>query len=395
MKILFVSAVTPFPLYSGGQIRIYNLLRNLSKIHEITLFTFIRNESERIYSRQLNFVHQVEMFYRGSGKRLKYISKSVVGKYPLLLTTYDNSLMYQTIKQSLTQTKYDLVHIEPFYVYPVLPKLEIPLVVAEHNVEYEVYGNYAKASQFLPKKILIGLEAKRMEVWEKSILAKANQIIAVSEDDQRKIVRFSGNTNISVVPNGIDPNFFKFNQKSFSGKTKKFMFVGDFKWLPNRELFKRLLTEIWPGIKKVLPDATLHIIGRNIPNDNGELKLNDISLVENVTDIREAYREYDVMLAPVAVPGGSKYKILEAMASGLAVVTSQQGAAGINVVDKKHMIIAKSPSDYAKIASSIYNDSGEWRQICVNARKLVESENSWDKIAPMMTKVWEKAVYEK
>ena len=122
MNILFVSAVLPFPLHSGGQIRIYNILKRLSKRHRITLLSFIREEGERDLAKHLDFCQSVRMVMRGRAWQPKYVFGSVLGKYPLLLASYDNAAMRQAIRDTVLRDQIDLIHLEPFYVWPALPK---------------------------------------------------------------------------------------------------------------------------------------------------------------------------------------------------------------------------------------------------------------------------------
>ena len=118
----------------------YNLLKVLSRRHEITLVSFIRDEREREYKKNLDFCQNVEVVMRGRAWRPGYLLAALLGKFPWLLATYDNTVMRQLISDLLKGGPFDVVHIEPFYVLPSLPPLRVPLIVSEHNVEYDVYG---------------------------------------------------------------------------------------------------------------------------------------------------------------------------------------------------------------------------------------------------------------
>jgi polysaccharide biosynthesis protein PslH len=396
MKILFVSALLPYPLYSGGQIRIYNLLKNVSAKHEITLLSFIRNVRERQYYKNLEFVPRLETVYRGKRLRLRYLAGAFFGRYPLLLASYDNKQMRDLIIREIRREKYDLIHIEPFYVYPSLPVTGLPLVVAEHNVEFEVYEKYARNVRIPLAQPILNFEAQRIKFWETKVLRKADRIIAVSDGDKAKLAEISGSKNITVVENGIDPEFFAFAEKTFSGKTKRFLFVGNFLWLPNLDLLDRLVKQIWPGIKAKLPDATLTIVGHNIPRQVQHQDLRSgIEFKGDVPDIRTEYAKADIMLAPVTIAGGSKYKILEAMAAGLAVITTKAGIDGLAVKPDQHLALSSGISDYADISADVYKNPGRWRTICRSARQFVEAKYGWAGIAPKLIQVWEKAAYEK
>src|SRR5258706_13578997 len=143
MKILFVSAVLPYPLHSGGQIRIYNLLKRLSKYHEIHVYSFIRSEHEKEYISDLSFCKKVIPIMRGRVWQPGYMFKSITGAYPLLWESYHNSQMQSLLADEIIAGKYDLIHVEPGYVWRSIPtEGRTPIIVAEHTVEHAAYEAY-------------------------------------------------------------------------------------------------------------------------------------------------------------------------------------------------------------------------------------------------------------
>ena len=167
MNILFISAVFPYPLHSGGQIRIYNLLKRLSKKHSITLLSFIRSDKEKEYIKELSFLSHVETVYRGKALQLRYLF-GALGNYSWLLSTYNNNEMKQIINYQLSTNNFDLIHIEPFYVYPSLPKLTIPLVVGEHNIEYSIYEQYVRKFPVSFLRPFLFFDVIKTRIWEES-----------------------------------------------------------------------------------------------------------------------------------------------------------------------------------------------------------------------------------
>ncbi|MFZ5845288.1 MAG: hypothetical protein ACOY0S_02360, partial [Patescibacteria group bacterium] len=165
MKILFVSAILPYPLHSGGQIRIYHLLKQLALHHKISLFAFIRDPEERTLVRHLSFCRKVELVLRGRAWQPRYLI-SALGKYPFLLSTYNSHQMRLRLQKELETEKYDLIHLEPFYVWPALPRTHFPLVVAEHNIEYRVYSDYVRRSPWIPLRPLMYADVLKLRFWE-------------------------------------------------------------------------------------------------------------------------------------------------------------------------------------------------------------------------------------
>ena len=164
MKVLFVSAVLPYPLHSGGQVRIYNLLKRLSQKHEITLFAFIRDKKEEQYAHDLSFCKKVVTVMRGRAWQARYIFRSLVASYPFLYATYNNAMMRTRLTKELTNP-YDLIHAEPGYVWLSLPETRLPTVVSEHNIEHEVYERYAEHFRAPLLRPLLRWDVAKMDVW--------------------------------------------------------------------------------------------------------------------------------------------------------------------------------------------------------------------------------------
>lgn len=388
MNILFVSAILPYPLHSGGQVRIYNLLKQLSKKHNITLMTFIRSVEERKFASQLPFLSGIHMVYRGRAMQSRYLVR-ILSQYPLLMETYNNNEMRKLIQMELETGRYDLVHAEPFYVYPSLPILSVPLVVAEHNIEYAVYESYARMYPVSLMRPILRKDAQKMRVWEERIWDMASSVIAVSEDDASVIQKHT-DSKATVVTNGVDIQSFQYSEHVFDVKKPTFLFVGNFNWAPNREAVGVLLKSVWPGIRNKFPKAVLTIVGSNFP---GKMLPQDgmgITVKEHVHAIHDEFKQNDILLAPMGIGGGSKFKILEAMASGTLVITTVAGAGGITGLTDEHVITVNDPDEFAGMIPFLYSSLGKAKRMTRRARTFIETNYDWNSIAVKQDIVWKK-----
>lgn len=395
MKILIVSAVMPYPLYSGGQVRMYNLLSRLSKNNEITLCTFLRSESDTQYERNIPFCKKILTYYRGHAWQPNYVMRSLLGSMPLLLTSYDHAAFREIIAQELAGGSYDVIHIEPWYVWKSLPKTDIPVVIATHNIEHEVYIEYVRRFWIPPLRPGYYWDVLKLRYWEERIWKSASELIAVSEDDARVIRKVVGeHVPVTVVPNGVDVSSFPLKIKD-ANTSPVFLFVGSFTWMQNRDAVLWLIKDIWPTLRARYKGATLRIVGRGMPV---KLRSNILrqggTLLEHVEVIEDEFRNADILLAPIRIGGGTSFKILEAMASGVPVVTTSLGALGLNVKNGKELLIGDTSEE---ILSEVdYLLSSDKRRIAIarEARKKIVQEYAWDTIAKKQEAVWRKTYEE-
>jgi glycosyltransferase involved in cell wall biosynthesis len=294
-------------------------------------------------------------------------------------------------EKELSTGTYDLVHIEPFYVYPSLPDISVPLVVGEHNIEYMVYGTYARTSGIPVLRPLMLADVKKLRFWEEQIWKKATTVVTVSPPDAR-VVAMCSKRPVTVVPNGVDIRSIPYISHAFDPKRKTFLFVGNFSWTPNIEAVRTLLTSLWPVIFKKYPEAKLTVAGRNFPAFLRSRLTDGVSVREDISDIRDIYAGNDILLAPMGIPGGTKFKLLEAMASGTAVITTKDGSMGLDVTAGTHVWEAESTEDMIRAIGDIYASPDKTRQRTRQARELVEQKYDWNSIAKKLDDVWKISV---
>lgn len=388
MKILVISSYLPYPLHSGGSIRLYNLIKNLQENHEVTLVCEKRSrQSQKDVDEVSKICKKVVTFDRPKAWSLKNVARAASSLTPMLLSVHTHKKFSEMIKKEIESNSFDLIHVETSYVMQNISKTDIPIVLTEHNVEYLVYKRYAKKAPLILRP-LIYFDALKLERAEKKLWKKVSKKIAVSEDERKMM-----GDNTEVIPNGVDIEKFSPKKLNFNKEEKLVLFIGNFKWIQNRDSVVYILKNIWPDISAKNSRIKLWVVGKNIPESIRNLKRESVIFDENAPDETELiFQKSDLLLAPIRVGGGTNFKILESMASGTPVLTSPLGNEGINAKPGNEILVAKNPDDFAKKTLLVLSDDYLYEKISRNGRKFIEENYDWKKIAKKLEAVYESVV---
>ncbi len=390
MKILMLTPYLPYPLVSGGQIRTYNLLKNLSQKHRITLVSFIRDPREKKYLQFLKpFCEDILIYQRRKAWSPVNIILAAITPYPFLVSIYISLSLRRDIKELIAQKNFDLIHAETFYVMPNIPQTNVPIYLVEQVIEYLVYQRFVEGLPLwlVALKPFLLFDVIKIKLWEKYYWGRAKRLAAMSQEDREFIESTSPKLKVDVIANGVDIDYFS-KTKKVKTKHPTVLFVGNFKWLPNRDAAKFLASEIWPKIKKSMPQAKLWIVGKNPSKDLKSYESTSVKVDETVEDIRTAYGKSDVLLAPIRNGRGTKYKILEAMATRTPIVGTSLATEGINIKNKSHAYVADKAQDLAQSTVHLLKNKRESEKLAQNAYELVAQDYSWVKISAYLDKVY-------
>lgn len=399
MNILLISSYLPYPLFSGGQVRLFNLLKELSRRHKITLVCEKRdNQTDSDIKEIEKICEKVVTVKRQKQWSLQNILKTATSMHSFLVTGHANTIMRLKIQEELSKNHFDLIHVETFYVFQNLPPASLPIVLAEHNIEYLVYSRFVKNAFFLLRPFL-ALDVYKIKSEEESFWKRASSLIAVSEED-KKVMLGSG-VNTTVVANGVNPDQFRYknSQVAAAQKEKKILFMGDFKWIQNRDTLSWIIQDIWPLIKKGNPDnkIKLWVVGRRIPDPIKSLTNDTDILFDEKSSTRpteKIFQEAYVLLAPIRVGGGTSYKILEALSVGIPVIITPLSAQSLGVHDLKEALVGETTKELAGKTLLLLHDTYLYEKISKNGRVLIEKNYTWKKIAAKLEEVYSSIIHD-
>ena len=386
MKVLFLVPFLPNTSMSGGQTRWYNLIKYMSPNHEITLFSLIKDESERKFIPELEkYCKKVRVFKRPKSPwTIRNILLSVFLPFPLLLIRNFSFLERIAVKKELESENYDLIHAEAFYVMPYIPKTNVPSIQVEQTIWHKVYEHHVKTKTPFFVRPLFMLDVYKLKYWEIYFWKKATKLFTVSPDDKVLMEELIPGEKVGVIPNGVDVSLYAAKKVKKLVPPRVMYGVTNFEWLQNVEAVDLLVEEVWPKIISEFKDAKLWIVGRKIPQRILDLaKRDDIEITESIPDARDAYLASTVMVTPIKGSGGTRLKILEALAAGLPIVSTSTGVAGLNLVSGKHALITDKPQELASLTVSLLKNPQKAQEIGEAGRKFVRDNFDWKAIVKL------------
>lgn len=397
MKILMLVPFLPNTETSGGQTRWYNLIKYMSKSHEITLFSLIKDDSERKFIPELEkYCKKVRVFKRTKSPwALRNLFLALIRFYPLLVVRNWSPKEKRAIEEELKNENYDLIHAETFYVMPHIPETSVPSIMVEQTIEYQVYKHYVETKVPWIFRPIFMFDVVKLKFWEAHFWKKATRAVAVSEEDKKAMQELVPGMRVDVIPNGVDSKYYTEKKVAKKSPPRVLYGVTNFEWLQNHEAAEILVHEVWPLIKGKIEIVKLWMVGRKMPD---WLKIaakenSDILISEAIPDARDAYLAATVMVAPIRGAGGTRLKILEAMAAGLPIVSTSIGVAGLNLKNGKHALIQDSIEGLAEDAIKILKNNKLAKEIGENGRKFVKENFDWKAIVKLHDPIYEEITH--
>lgn len=391
LRVLVIDEECPYPPNAGKRIRSWNLLRGLAHRHAVTLLCYGPVSAEARAQAAANGIALAVCEER--------ITKTGIALYAALFANLFSRDPYSVAKhhtvafraqllQLVRPGRFDLLHCEwgPYAKY--LDVTDLPSVVAAHNVEAQIWQRRAENAGDPLSRWFFGLQARRMARFEREQFSKATRTIAVSRPDE-DILRAWGVTNTAVVDNGVDVDNFQ-PQSRDEEQASALLFLASLDWFPNQDSLWYFLAEIFPRVRKQLPEVSLSVAGRRLPPGQAErLRATPgVRFLGEVADVRECYRSAAVVVVPLRIGGGSRLKILEAMAAGKAIVSTTIGAEGLAVVPGQHLIVADEPQAFVDAILALAGDPVRRHQLGQAGRALVEARYSWNSLVDRMDALW-------
>jgi glycosyltransferase involved in cell wall biosynthesis len=388
MKILFLSQIVPYPPHGGVLQRGYNLLRELSRRHEIHLLAFIHPDilpdSEAIdnsRAKLLEFLAGVEYFplrakSSAVGKLLTF-ALAAASPLPFSVIAHRSRSFDMRVRRLLSEREFDLLHFDTIALARFKSgRTEPPSVVTHHNIESTLLERRARVEKHMAVRLYIRWQARKLRSYEIRHCPRFDHNIVVSEVDGEELKRMAPGVEVTAVANGVDVEYF--SPRGDPGG-KSLIYVGGMNMFANRDAVLYFIRTMWPSIKKLHPEAVFTVVGVDPPEELVRRSREDgsIRVTGWVDDVRPHIADAALYVVPLRVGGGTRLKIADAMAMGKAIVSTSIGCEGIALKDGVSAMIADDPDAFVGAVDTLLRHDERRRAMGAAARNLAESSYSW------------------
>lgn len=392
MKVLYVSSWFPYPPDNGARIRTYNLVKALSKRHEVSLVALLQEDSRRESAVHLEDICTVVSLHESRWFDPK-TWKSFVGFFSSRprssVDTFDPRIKL-AVAEALKRVSPDVLVASPLGAVEYVPSdLRIPSVLDEHDCEYARLQRDADRATTALKRLRLGLSWRKCARWEARMGHRFDAVMVGSEEERQRILKVAPDLpSVTVIPNGVDTEHYTPADREPEPYT--LVYNGALTYKINLDAVRYYASEVYPVLARRLPDAKLRVTGRTRGVDlSGIEDCPGIELTGYVDDIRDVLRTSAACVVPLLEGGATRLKVFEAMAAGLPVVSTSMGTEGIDAVPGEHVLTVDTPTDFAAAVEQVLTDSGTAAALSANARRLVEERYSWSAIGESFTELLE------
>ena len=387
MKILLALPRPLFPADTGGKIRSLQIFSRLAKRHHIHAVSFADcvRDAAHLPGMESLFTAYTPVFWTeakaGSARFYMELLANQCRSLPYFLSKFDLPLFAERVEKLLEADHFDVLLCDFLHTAVALRKVHFSTkVLFEHNVEFLLRKRKWEMEKNLLRKLVLANEWRRTHRVEGELCRAFEHVLTVSEQDGEIIQHSFGVKNVSVLPTGVDADFF---QPSEDGcRQGHLVFVGSMDWAANEDGILWFTREVYPQIRRRVRNASLAIVGRNPSSVVQDLASNDHSITVTgwVPDVRPYLARAQVVVVPLRVGGGTRVKIPEAMAMQKAVVSTPIGAEGLPFMNHRHIAIAESAQQFASRTVELLEDKRLRDAMAAAARNVVEADHRWETV---------------
>jgi polysaccharide biosynthesis protein PslH len=403
VNVLFLSQIVPYPPHGGVLQRGYNLLRELGRHASVHLLAYVHpdvltspaavEESRGALQRFCQSVEYFRLWPKTSRvHQAAGLGLSLGSRQPFSVIAHRSAAFRHRVEAVLRERPYDVIHADTIALAQFVPPGRTSAsVLTHHNIESMLMERRAKVESGSLARWFLRRETAKLRACEAAESPRFDVNIVVSQPDAAALSQIVSGLRTAVVPNGVDIEYFTPQPER---ETPALVYTGGMNMFANRDAVMHFLTDVWPLVVKETPEVTFFAVGQTPPPELKALAAADprIVVTDYVDDIRPYVARSAVYVVPLRVGGGTRLKVLDAMASGKALVSTSIGCEGIDVRPGEHLVTADTSERFAAEVVALLRNPARRLALGSAARRLVEERYSWRIIGGQLVETYQDAM---
>jgi sugar transferase (PEP-CTERM/EpsH1 system associated) len=399
MRMLYLSTRVCWPLRSGAHLRDFYLARQIASHAGLTyvgLDTGKLRTGEYVQREHLAELcdSEVVRVHREAGYSRMNLLRGFLGPTPVSILNFTNPAAMSVLEQLFREQSFDAVQVESVHLIAYAEHIrriepKVPILCDWHNIESEIQNRYAENHSGSPRSVYARRTAQLLRRFERKFLRLGDAHTVCSERERQVLLALEPTARVEVIENGVDVAYFSQVERLPGGSRRSLVYVGLMDYHANVDAVTYFAKEVWPRVRQLRRDLQFVIVGARPTAEVLALaKQTGITVTGTVEDLRPYYREALAAVVPLRVGGGTRLKILEAMAAGIPVISTRLGAEGLQVTHGEELLLADTPAAMAEAVAGLDEGSPEWHRLSENGSRLVLSRYDWPVIGKKLMRVY-------
>ncbi len=406
MKLLVLTPQLPYPPHQGTTLRNYNLLKGLARRHSISLFSMLAADDDPTAPALQALVDELIVAPAPPRPMRRRLRDLLLSPLPDMALRLWSPTAFARLQQHIRRRRPDIIQVEgiemaPYWLALAQQDKHLPPVVYDaHNAEAllqrRAFLADMRRARRWPAAAYSAVQTWKLQRYEKLLLRKAAAVAAVSEADARHLQMLAGSRRfpMAVVSNGVDLAAYDPTASypnPYPGPGPHLVFTGKMDFRPNVDGVLWFARHVWPQLHAALPNLNCWIVGKN-PHDRLHVlqKQAGITVTGAVPDIQPYIAHADLYIAPLLAGGGTRLKLLEAMAMARPIVATRLAADGLPVADSEQLALADTPTEFAARCLALLHDRAAAVELGRRGRKFVELRYNWQHIVPRLEELYQR-----
>ncbi|HYL92213.1 MAG TPA: TIGR03087 family PEP-CTERM/XrtA system glycosyltransferase, partial [Alphaproteobacteria bacterium] len=379
MNVLFVCHRFPFPPKRGGKIRPFQMIRHLSEKHQVTVASLAHTQEELNEGAGLSdYCEEILAVVEPSLARWRRAALALPTSRPSSAEYFWSPRLKTLIDAAAQRKRFDLIWVHCAFVARYVDHISAATRILDYgDLDSGKWFEYASYRPF-PLSLGYNIEARKLRRYEIALARRFDHCTFTAPGELKEFQSWGLEVPSTVIPNGVDFEYFKPLERLASGASPTIAFLGRMDYFPNVQGIIDFTRNVFPRIRQQVPDANLRIIGANPTSD--VVKLADfpgVTVTGSVPDVRPCLAEAVVAIAPLKIARGTQNKILECMAMGIPVVCSPEASNGVQAVPGEHLLVGRDPQDFASQVIRLLQDQNLRDRLTLAGCQQLRRTHSW------------------